>query len=169
MAARIKEILKAISRPGVEIFLACVFLVLWPACSPKVIEHTTTKIEYRDRVVHDTATVEIPYEVEKIVTRDTMSHLENNFAKSDAKVEGGFLYHSLETKPQKIPVPVTIHVTDTLYKESEVITEIKEVKIEKPLSWWKRIQLDVFPWLFGAFVLLLLWVFRKPLIKLIKF
>ena len=160
-----KEILKAISRPGVEIFLACVFLVLWSACSPKVIEHTTTKIEYRDRVIHDTATVEVPYEVEKIVTRDTSSHLENNFAKSDAKVEGGFLHHSLETKPQKIPVPVTIHVTDTLWKESEVITEIKEVKVEKPLSWWKKLKLDTFPIFFFGFLLLLVWTFRKYIFK----
>ena len=153
----------------IEIFLACIFVILFAcACSPKVVEHVTTKIEYRDRVVHDTATVEIPYEVEKIVTRDTASHIENTYAKSDAKVEGGFLHHSLETKPQKLPVPVTIHVTDTLWKESEVITEIKEVKVEKPLSWWKKLKLDTFPLFFFGFLLLLIWTFRKQLLKLLK-
>ena len=45
----------------IQIFLACIFIILFAcACSPKVVEHVTTKIEYRDRVVHDTATVEIP-------------------------------------------------------------------------------------------------------------
>ena len=39
-------------------------------------------------------------EVEKIVTRDTVSHLENSWAKSDAVVSDGFLSHSLESIPQ---------------------------------------------------------------------
>ena len=74
--------------------MAAVFIVVmglllfFCSCSPRVVERVVTQIEYRDRVVHDTARVEIPYEVEKIVTRDTVSHLENSFAKSDAKVSG---------------------------------------------------------------------------------
>lgn len=151
---------------SVRNILVALLVVVTFSCSPKVVEHVTTKIEYRDRVIHDTATVEVPYEVEKIVTRDTSSHLENNFAKSDARVEGGLLHHSLQTKPQKIPVPVTVHVTDTLYRESEVITEIKEV--EKPLSWWKRTQLDLFPWMSLVTTLLICWVFRKSLFKFFK-
>ena len=147
--------------------IAIVFLfALVASCSPKVIEHVTTKIEYRDRIVHDTATVEVPYEVEKIVTKDTISHLENTYAKSDAVVSKGFLSHSLESKPQIIRVPVEVHVTDTLWKESEVITEIKEVKVEKPLSWFKKLKLDTFPIFFFGFILLLIWTFRKFFVKL---
>lgn len=147
--------------------IAIVFLFgLIVSCSPKVIEHVTTKIEYRDRVVHDTAKVEVPYEVEKIVTKDTVSHLENTYAKSDAVVSKGFLSHSLESKPQIIRVPVEVHVTDTLWKESEVITEIKEVKVEKPLSWFKKVKLDTFPIFFFGFILLLIWTFRKFFVKL---
>ena len=108
--------------------IAIVFLFgLIVSCSPKVIEHVTTKIEYRDRVVHDTAKVEVPYEVEKIVTKDTVSHLENTYAKSDAVVSNGFLSHSLESKPQIIRIPVEVHVTDTLWKESEVMQAISKM------------------------------------------
>lgn len=136
------------------------------ACSPRIIERTVTKIEFRDRVVHDTAKVEIPYEVEKIVTRDTASRLENSFAKSDAVVSGGFLSHSLESKPQYIKVPVEVHVTDTLIRESEIRTEIKEV--EKPLSKWKSAKLDAFWWLVMIIVGLLLWTFRKRISSIVR-
>lgn len=147
--------------------LVIILLVLAVSCSPKIIERVETKIEYRDRVVHDTATFEVPVEVEKIVTRDTVSHLENNWAKSDAVVSEGFLRHSLESKPKIIQVPVEVHVTDTLWKEKEAqaVTETKEV--EKPLSWWKSFKLDAFWWLLAAVLVLLAWTFRKTLLKLL--
>lgn len=129
------------------------------SCSPKIIEHVTTKIEYRDRIITDTATVEIEKIVEKNVTLDTLSLLENKYAKSEAVVSKGLLHHSLESIPQIIKVPVTVHVTDTLWKESEVIE--KEVKVEKELNWWQKFRLDAFWWLAGLLVLSLLWIFRK--------
>ena len=95
------------------------------SCSPKIIESVRTEIEYRDRVVHDTATVEIPYEVEKVVTRDTSSHLENTYAVSDASVKDGLLYHDLRSIPKIIKVPVEVRVTDTLYKE--IVTEAQVI------------------------------------------
>lgn len=134
-------------------------LMMLAGCSPKVIVQKEVVTEYRDRIVHDTTQVEIPYEVEKIVTRDTASHLENTYAKSDAVVSGGFLSHSLESKPQIIRIPVEVHVTDTLVKEAEIHTET--VQVEKPLSWWQKFRIGAFWWLLGAVVLLLLWTFRK--------
>ena len=140
--------------------LAGAALLCWAtSCSPKVIVQKEVVTEYRDRLVHDTTTVEIPYEVEKVVTRDTASHLENTYAKSDAVVSGGFLSHSLESRPQVIKVPVEVHVTDTLYREAEIRTEIKEV--EKPLSWWQKFRLNAFWPLITVLILLLAWTFRK--------
>lgn len=138
--------------------------VLMSGCSPKIVEKVVTQVEYRDRVVHDTATVEVPVEVEKIVTRDTVSHLENNWAKSDAMVSDGFLHHSLESKPRIIQVPVEVHVTDTVWKEQEIIE--KEVEVEKPLSWWQSFEIGAFWWLIGAVALLLVWTFRKWIFKI---
>lgn len=140
--------------------IALLLVLLLPAaCSPRIVERVVTTIEYRDRIVHDTTTVEIPYEVEKIVTRDTVSHLENSYAKSDAVVSEGFLHHSLESKPQIIEVPVEVHVTDTLWKEAQIIET--EVKVAQPLTWWQKFRIGAFWWLLGAVVLLLLWTFRK--------
>ena len=138
--------------------------LLIAACSPKIVYKTETVIEYRDREIHDTTTFEIPVEIEKIVTKDTISHLENQFAKSDARVSDGLLYHSLESIPQVIKVPYEVHVTDTLYKESQVIE--KEVEVEKPLSWLQKFRMDAFWWLLLGIVLLLLWTFRKSILKL---
>ena len=147
----------AIGTVIISLLVAAGVCFLSSCSTPKVIHETV--IEYRDRVVHDTTQVEIPYEVEKIVTRDTVSHLENKYGKSDAVVSDGFLHHSLETKPQVIRVPVEVHVTDTLVKEAQIIE--KEVKVEKPLSWWQKLEIGAFWWLLGAVVLLLLWTFRK--------
>ena len=145
----------------VAVILAVIVAVF--ACSPKVIVQKEVITEYRDRIVHDTATVEIPVEVEKIVTKDTASHLENTYAKSDAVVSEGFLHHSLESVPQIIRVPVEVHVTDTLYKEAEIHTET--VEVEKPLTWWQKFRIGAFWWLVGAVALLLLWTFRKLIFK----
>ena len=136
-----------------------IFLLVTSGCSPRIIEKIETKIEYRDRIVHDTATVEVPYEVEKIVTRDTASHLQNTYAKSDAIVSQGFLRHSLESIPQIIKVPVEVHVTDTLYKEAKIIE--KEVEVEKPLTWAQQTKIGAFWWLVAGLLASLLWIFRK--------
>ena len=149
-----KELIKGVVGGLVFLLVLCL-----ASCSPRVITETKTVIEYRDRIVTDTAVVEIPVEVEKIVTRDTTSHLENTYAKSDAMVSEGFLHHSLESIPQYIRVPVEVHVTDTLYKEAEIRTET--VEVEKPLSWWQKFRMYAFWWLLGAVIALLLWTFRK--------
>lgn len=149
--------------------LVVVLFSLLPGCSllrPKVITKIEKEVEYRDREVHDTATVEIPIEVERIVTRDTSSHLENSFAKSDAVVSGGYLHHSLESIPQIIRVPVVVHVTDTIYREKEAVETIKEVKVEKPLSWSQKAKIGAFPWLVIGFLGLLIWVTKKWWLRL---
>lgn len=146
-------------------WLLC-FLFLLSSCSPKVIYQKETVIEYRDRVVHDTTTFEIEKEVEKIVTRDTVSHLENKYAKSDATVSEGFLHHSLESIPQIITVPVEVHVRDTVTVEKEAQIIEKEVKVEVPLPWWKQFFIKAFPWVLLGLILSLVWIFRKWIFKI---
>lgn len=146
------------------IVIAALVCIMMSSCSPRIVEKVVTTIEYRDRIVHDTATVEIPYEVEKIVTKDTVSHLSNKYAKSDAVVSKGFLHHSLESIPQVIKVPVEVHVTDTVWKESQIQEVVKEV--EKPLTWWQKTRIDAFWGLVLSLILALIWIFRKPIMKL---
>lgn len=159
---------KDVRRIIVSALLYVLFLIITfvyfslASCSPKIIEKTEIVTEYKDRVVHDTATVEIVKEVEKIVTLDTVSHLENRYAMSDASVSGGFLSHSLESIPQYIKVPVEVHVTDTVRIEKEQEHSIVKVEVEKELSWWQRLKINAF-WVLiavSAFAL------RKPLASL---
>lgn len=152
------------------------FLFLLVSCGsikkqPKVVyrDSVITKIEYKDRVVHDTAKVEIPVEVEKVVTKDTVSHLENTYAKSDAVVSDGLLYHSLESKPKVIKVPYEVVVHDTL-KVTESIKEEQAIKeIPAKLNWWQRFRMNAFWGLFGIVFIGLLWIFRKPLLSMFDF
>ena len=120
---------------------------------PQIEYRDSIRVEYRDRIVHDTATFEIPVIIEKNVTRDTSSHLENPYAKSDAVVSDGFLWHSLESIPQTIEVPVEIEVHDTTYIEKHAETVDVEKPVEKPLTWWQGLRIDAFWWLVLALIL----------------
>ena len=142
--------------------------VLMAACSPRVLPpvvvyRDSVRVEVRERV--DTVSFEVPVIVEKNVTRDTSSHLENDWAASDATLTDGFLEHTLRTKGQKVYIPVVVH--DTLVVEKEAVETVKEVKVEKPLSWWQRIKLGAFPWLLAGFLVLLLFALRKPLLRML--
>lgn len=98
-------------------------------------------VEYRERIVHDTAYFEVPVVIDKTMTLDTMSHLENDWAKSDASVTDGILSHSLETIPRVVKVPVTVEVHDTTYieRQASVITH----EVIKPLSRWQKLLLKL--------------------------
>lgn len=133
-----------------------------PKHYPQVVYQDSVRVEIRERIVHDTVKFEVPVIKEKNVTRDTSSHLENDWASSDASVSDGLLYHSLETKPKTVYVPVEVPVHDTLYveKEGKETTITKEV--EKPLTWWQKFRLKGFWWLLTGLAGCLGWIFRKP-------
>ncbi|MBQ3813662.1 MAG: hypothetical protein II841_08860 [Bacteroidales bacterium] len=134
-----------------EVFIvAGVFLFTGCGTPKEVIKWRTeykdsVRVEVHERLVKDTVSVEIPVEVEKIVTRDTVSRLDNSFARSEAIVSGGFLHHSLESKPQVIYVPVEVPVTDTTTTHtSSAIEQKEETKVEyveKPLTWLQKTEI----------------------------
>lgn len=155
-----------------------VLLLLTCSCSPKIIYRTNTeyrdsvRVDVRERLVHDTVSVEVPVEIEKIVTRDTASRLENSFAKSEAVVSGGFLSHSLESKPQVIYVPVTVPVADTTTHHSSSAVEQKEetkyVEVEKKLSWIQKTSIYGF-WCMLLFAVLYFgWKYRRQVLALVR-
>ena len=122
-------------------------------CKPRIEYRDSVRVEYRDRIIHDTATFYVEKEVEKIVTKDTLSHLENRWAVSDASVSEGLLYHSLESIPQIVKVPYEVEVHDTVIVQKSTQSEIKEAEVEKPLSWWQRLKIGAFPWLLLALLI----------------
>lgn len=166
----LSEILYYVMLSVVCLIAFIVIVSVFSGCrEPKVITRIVTEIEYRDRVIHDTATFTIEREIVNNVTTDTTSNIETSYARSTASVENGFLTHTIENKPQTIKKPVTVIVHDTLYKEStqEQLPPVKEY-IEKELTWWQRVRLDTYYILFGIIALYILIHYRKGIYNIIR-
>lgn len=129
------------------IISATAFLMLVTSCSAARFAQDTdnTRVEVRTRTetIHDTVFIEIPVISEKTMTRDTTSMLENPYAKSEAGITNGFLRHSLETKPVKLPVRVETKVVrkDSLIYRDKIQTQTIEVPCE--LSRWQTLKMRI--------------------------
>ena len=121
------------------------FTLLLTACgvARPVLESDNTKVEVKvvEKIVKDTAWFELPVIVEKVATLDTVSVLENKYAKSEAVVSGGVLHHSLQTKPVREPVSVESKETvrDSIVYRDRIQT--KTVEVEKKLTWWQSLKM----------------------------
>ena len=126
-------------------FTLVLFSVLCVACattrqatpSEKIITETRIETVYEP----DTVYLEVPKMVEKVVTKDTVSVLENEFAKSAASVSDGLLAHSLETKPVQKPMEVQ---TKIVYRDSIIFKDVvvyETVEVEKELSGWQTFKM----------------------------
>lgn len=109
----------------------------------KLAQSDSSRIEVRTETVFqkDTVYVELPVIVERVQTLDTVSILENRFAKSEASISEGALIHSLETKPVREPIEVERKIVyrDSLVYVDKVLT--KTVEVEKKLSRWARFKM----------------------------
>ena len=126
-------------------FTLVLFSALCVACatirqaapSEKIITETRIETVYET----DTVYLEVPQIVEKVVTKDTVSVLENEFAKSAASVSDGLLSHSLETKPVQKPMEVQ---TKIVYRDSVIFKDVvvyETVEVEKELSGWQSFKM----------------------------
>ena len=153
-----REIMKVLSALFAVIALATIGQI-FVSCSPRICPPAEVKdsvvVLIRDRVVHDSVPYIVPVIKEVNVTRDTLSHLENQYASSDASVTDGILRHSLETRPQTIYVPYTVEVHDTTIVEKEAETIIREVEKEpaKAQTFFQVFGLIAFATLWSAIVL----------------
>ena len=109
-----------------------------PARHASVSDSTRATVREVTRYVKDTVYLELPAITERIVTRDTASRLENDYAVSEASVSGGYLSHSLATKPARTTVETEARevVRDSIGFRDRLI-EVP-VEVEKPLSRWQR-------------------------------
>ena len=155
-------------------FIPILFSLLCVACgsikqvTPTERVVTETRIETVFKT--DTVFLEVPKIVERVVTKDTLSVLENEFAKSAASVSDGLLAHSLETKPVQKPVEIQTKIVyrDSVIVQDRVVTEIQEV--EKELTGWQTFKMKMGGWFLGILIILivlLILYFVKPL-NLIK-
>lgn len=108
-------------------------------------QRDSVRIEYRERtvLVPDTVFVEIPAQTAERTTPDSLSHLENDYAESTARINpDGSLYHDLRTKPQKKPVEFQKPVErrdSIVYRErvrTETVTET--VEVPRQLTWFQK-------------------------------
>ena len=135
------------------------------APSEKILVETRIETVYKT----DTVYLEVPKIVEKIVTADSVSVLENEYAKSEASVSEGLLAHSLETKPVKQPVEVQ---TQVVYRDSVIVKDnviVQTVEVEKPLTGWQSFKMSMGGWMLGIIIFMIVCVILyivKPFNKL---
>lgn len=108
-----------------------------------------TKVRIETVYVPDTVYVDIPQQKSERTVVDSVSHLENDYAQSDARINpDGSLFHNLETKPQKKSVEIQkpIERKDSIvyrYKyKDRVKYKDREVIKEKELSKWQQAKID---------------------------
>ena len=157
-------------------------LVVWAmlsaaSCSTiKYVDRWNT--EYRDTTIYQKevkdSLIYVPIPLEKnqaIVEIGDTSRLETSVAKSEAYINAnGRLCHTLENKREKLPalVPVTSTIINHGVTSNSTHTITNVQWRDKPLTWWQSLKIRSFWGLLVAVVLLLLWTFRKPLLKLIR-
>lgn len=135
------------------------------APSEKILVETRIETVYKT----DTVYLEVPKIVEKIVTADTVSVLENEYAKSEASVSEGLLAHSLETKPVKQPIEVQ---TQVVYRDSVIVKDnviVQTVEVEKELTGWQSFKMAMGGWMLGLIIFMIVCVILyivKPFNKL---
>lgn len=156
------------------LLLILIALALSACCNTK---NLPVKIETRDSIItkvvkdvkyiKDTVYLEIPAQTAERTTADSTSHLENDYATSDARInKDGSLYHDLKTKPQNTPVEVDIPVQTTDSTTAEIKYVDREVAVEVPreLSLLQKTQI------YGFWALLALFIIsnRKGILSIIK-
>lgn len=120
-------------------------------------------------IVKDTVEVEIPAQSAERTTADSVSHLENDYATSDARINpDGTLFHLLATKPQKKPVEVDkkIEQRDSIVyvDKSNTDTGKQIVEVERQLSWWEKTCIYGFYMLAAMLVV----IYRKQIWSLLR-
>ncbi|HIT81825.1 MAG TPA: hypothetical protein IAD09_06265 [Candidatus Caccoplasma merdavium] len=102
------------------------------------------RIEERLRYVQvvDTFFMEVPPQSAERTTADSSSHLENDYAMSDARIlSDGSLFHTLETKPRTdtLTRELSVQAKDSIIYREKVVPQ--PVPIEKPMGWFTQMRL----------------------------
>ena len=125
-------------------------------------------VQVKEKVVYvkDTTYITIPAQKESVTVKDSASHLENEYATSDARINSdGTLSHSLSTKPQDKPVEFQKPIVSKDSIRTETKWRIRTItkEVERKKTWWEQTRS------YGFYVLVILTLFRyrKKLWKLI--
>ena len=119
--------------------------------------------------------LDIPKQSQSTVTAADSSHVETDFAESDAWINpDGTLGHSIKNKPGKIKGEVYVPQTDKqtnkeAVKEREIpVPNPYPVEVEREFTLMEQIKLAAFWYLVGAVIVSIGLLFRKPLWRAIR-
>lgn len=138
--------------PRLQLFAAFVVTLLTLAvlllsgCSPKIIERIQRDTTYVERV-----------RVDSLYQRDSVFIREHG--------DTVFIYRE-HIRDRYILRRDTVRLVKV---DSVAVERVKEVKVEKPLTKAQTLKIRAFWGLLGAVVVLLLWTFRKPILKILKY
>lgn len=134
-------------RRGCVTYALLLVVVLAAACSPRIIERIT--------VAHDTTYVE-RLRIDSLYQRDSVFVRERG--------DTVFIYtEKVRDRFRLLRDTVRLVQIDSVAYET-----VKEVKVEQPLSAWKTAKIRAFWWLVAGLFAALLWIFRKPLLNILR-
>jgi hypothetical protein len=148
----------------IVIFLMVIFTLISCRSSKSLITQTqeykgdSVRVEYRERTVFvpDTVFLEIPAQTAERTTRDSVSHLENEYATSDARINtDGSLFHDLRTKPQKkaIETDKKIEKRDCVVYRDRYLKVKEKVSVPRDLTKFQKCEIFGFWFLLAIFAL----------------
>ena len=132
------------TKKGLLVLTAVLILlpVVGTGCSPKIIE----------RVVYQRDTTVVHH-------RDTTFRRDSVYIREWMK--GDTVY--IEKYKDRFVYRDRWRDSIRVVRDSVAVETIKEVKVEKPLSWSQKAKIGAFPWILLALIGAVLWIFRKYL------
>lgn len=130
------------------ILISCGSANKLPQTGPSVRDSTRVVTKIETIYIKDTVLVALPHQEKENTTEESHSHLETDFAESDASIDSsGRLHHTLNNKKGNVPVP-----TETpMIKKDSIVFRDKEIEVPKPypvevevprdLTWWQQTQM----------------------------
>lgn len=138
--------------------LMCLILMLSNACTSTKYVPVETKVTETVEVHDTTITEKLVTYRDSVAVRDTSSFLSNPYAYSWAVWNNGILHHSLGIWPNAvliIKVPQYSTITKTIQTP-------KIVEVEKKLTKWEQMKVDIGGYLmFVSLLLALLMIYKK--------
>lgn len=159
-------------QPGFFHFLLLQLFLLSLLCascssSKPAASQQQTRVELRTETVYvpDTVYIDFPHIIQNNITLDTLSVLENRYAKSRALVENGILHHSLELNPIREPATIQKQI---IYKDSIIIQEVDVdhyIDVPAKLTPWQRFKLTLGGYSLVLIILLLATILIRILLR----